>query len=161
MTAALTKIDAANIVLGLIAPTTAITRERGGWYVSWTVREKLIGRRWSTSRGSFFPPWYRRWGHGGTCCAALAQLIRWCRGQPVLPLSTWEYWSGERIRLGRERGPEIVQILRSAGWPETVPCVLCGETIQGGMDWWCLDRVSGPCCSMRSGCQQRRKETQS
>ncbi len=71
-------------------------------------------------------------------------------------MSTWRYWTGERVALGRDRGPEIVQLLTDGGYPEHVQCVLCGCVIDGGLDWWHLGEVSGPCCTSRNGCKQDR-----
>ena len=155
------RITASNVVLEILAPTTSIERRKGGWYVTWTGwRGKSMSRRWVTRGQSFYPMWHRHWGHGGTCTTALSQLVRWCAEKPVLPMSTWRYWTGEAVAMGRERGPEIVQILTEAGYPQTADCVLCGNQIVCGLDWWHLDGVSGPCCSMRSGCQQKRGDAE-
>lgn len=149
-------VDAANRVLEIIAPTTRIERRKGGWYVTWIGwRDKPMSRRWVTRGQSFYPMWSRHWGHGGTCTTALSQLVRWCAGRPVLPMSTWRHWTSVTVSMGGTRGPEIIQILYEAGYPESVDCVLCGKEIVGGLDWWCLDGVSGPCCGWTTGCRQR------
>lgn len=151
------KLDAANAVLEILAPSTTIERRKNGWYVTWIGwRDKPMSRRWATAGGSSgYPSWYRHWGHGGTCSQALWQLIRWCQGRPVLPISTWKYWTGKTVAMGRERGTEIIQVLTEAGYPQSVDCVLCGNQIVGGLDWWHLDGVSGPCCGWTSGCRQK------
>lgn len=150
------KLAAANRILEIIAPSTRIERRTNGWYITWTrFRGASMSRRWATRGQSFYPVWHRHWGHGGTCTTALSQLVRWCAGKPVLPISTWKYWTGKTVAMGRERGPEIVQILTEAGYPQSVDCVLCGNQIVGGLDWWHLDGVSGPCCGWTSGCRQK------
>ena len=108
----------------------------------------------------FYPVWYRQWGHGGTASTALSQLVRWIKGKPVLPLATWIYWGGEACRLLRHgNGPEsAIEQLKSGGYPQESNCVLCGEKLTGSLDWWSLDGVSGPCCSLRNGCQQKRQQ---
>jgi hypothetical protein len=73
----------------------------------------------------------------------------------VLPLATWRYWAGERVKL---LPIEAVETLAAGGYPVDVPCVLCGEIIRGGLDWWSLDKVSGPCCAWTSGCRQKPTE---
>lgn len=151
---------AANLALECFASGTMIfhcDKPSAGFWVQWTRYSgtELVHRRWMTRNQDFYPMWYRQWGHGGTCSTALANLIRWCQGKPVLPLTTWIYWAGQQVNLGDRK--DYVEILRSAGYPETVPCVLCEREITGGMDWWSLKGVTGPCCSMRSGCRQKGK----
>lgn len=151
-----THLNAANKALDCFAPGTSIVvKRRVGVCVEWTQHSgKQFSRRWQTQRGQdFYPTWYRHWGHGGTATTALAQLVRWMQGKPILPLATWRHWTGERVYLGQKRGPECVSILEAAGYPETVNCVLCGVELRG-LDWWSLDGVSGPCCSWTAGCRQ-------
>jgi activating signal cointegrator 1 len=156
----LQRIDGANRVLASFAVETRIERRRGGWYVVWTRNDRpTIARRWSTRGQGFYPPWSQLWGHGGTACTALSQLIRWLRGQPVLPISTWRYWASDRVQL---LPLAAVEDLQSAGYPEHASCVLCGHKSTGSFDWWSLDGVSGPCCHWTSGCRQgtgSRRET--
>lgn len=147
------RLTAANAVLDIIAHRTRISRRKGGWYVSW-VNHRLneISRRWRTnSNGSHFPPWSHHWGHGGTATLALSQLIRWLQDRPVLPLSSWHHWCSDRLYLARSRGAEVCSLLSDAGWPRLVACVLCGKEIEHARDWWDLDGVSGPTCSMSCG----------
>lgn len=145
------KLSIANAILGIIAESTIIIRKSNRWYVRWTQYSgsDVFERPYATPRGSHYPSWHRYWGHGGTCAYALNQLVRWVRGQSVLPLSTWRYWTGESVALGRSRGPEIVEMLAAGGYPQSVPCVLCGKQIERAGDWWSLDKIEGPSCSMR------------
>lgn len=112
------KLTAANEVLAILAPGTAISQGDRGWVVSWTdYRGKKVVRRFSTtSKDSVFPSWHRQWGHGGTCCHALTTLVRWLQERPIAHLAWWEYCTGEGVKLGGERRGEIVEILRSAGY---------------------------------------------
>jgi hypothetical protein len=84
---------------------------------------------------------------GGTGMQAIAQLIRYIRDLPRLPLETWEYWASDTIKLTT---PQTVEILRLGGYfdPKKTCCVLCGKTdwSKGGLDWWSLDKVIGPSC---------------
>lgn len=154
------KIEAANAVLAIIAERTQIERRCSGWYVTWSRSNgDTLSRRWSVCDGSHYPPWYRHWGHGGTCTQALHQLIRWCQERPVLPLATWHYWCGQQVYLARDRGAEACSLLSDAGWPHNVPCVLCGVDLAGSIDWWGLGGVSGPCCKW-GGCRQRPTESE-
>lgn len=140
----------ANRVLGLFAPGTRIERRRGGWWVCWEGPRGPVGRRWSCRGQDFYPVWYGSWAHGGTASTALSQLVRWLRGQPVLPLSSWRHWASPGVGLLSPSGAEI---LRAAGYPEEACCVLCGRRV-GRMDWWSLDGLSGPCCRWDEGCKQ-------
>lgn len=156
------RLLAANRALECFAEGTMIFHQPqapgAGFYVSW--RPCGTGfpehRRWIVRRGQdFYPVWYRYWGHGGTATTALAQLIRWCQGRPVLPLTTWLWWMTPSVNLGRDRGAECIEALRDGNYPETANCVLCEQPITAGMDWWSLNKISGPCCGMRSGCHQK------
>ena len=71
----------------------------------------------------------------------------------MLPLSSWHYWTGDRVQIARDHGADVCSILSDAGWPHTVPCVLCGTEITRAVDWWDLDGVSGPMCSHMSDCR--------
>lgn len=152
------KMEAANAVLQTFAPGTTIERRKGGWFVLWSDRWGNYEKRWQTRGNDFYPVWHREWGHGGTACTALAQLIRWLRGQGVLSIVTWRMWAGEGYRLLRHGDVDAaLQGLLDAGYPEVTTCVLCGRSPLKSIDWWNLDGVSGPCCSGRTGCRQREK----
>lgn len=150
------RVVVANAVLALFAERTWVAHDRGFVVVNWRhFTGELLARRWMTRGGqSFYPVWSRKWGHGGTRCTALSQLVRWIQGKPVLPMSTWRYWAGDRVGLGRERGPEIVRLLTEGGYPLQSQCVLCGCDLLQGLDWWHLDKLSGPCCNSHNGCRQ-------
>ena len=150
------RIDIANFVLKCFAPETTLRIESGYVLVAWTDSRGKHEKRWMTRGQDFYPGWHNNWGHGGTASTALSQLVRWVKCLPVLPLSTWQYWSGDRVQLLRQGNAEMaIQTLMGAGYPQKAECVLCGDTITGGMDWWSLNGVTGPCCGMRSGCQQK------
>lgn len=96
--------------------------------------------------GSWTQYGYKQRPTGGTGMQALAQLIRYVRDLPRLPLITWEYWAGERIALCNAR---TIEILAAGGYgdPEKTCCVLCGtRDFKRGLDWWSLDGVIGPSC---------------
>lgn len=153
------RVPMANRVLDCFAPGTIIAHHPGrGIVVSWERKGETTFRRWQTRGGQdFYPTWSNLWGHGGTACTALSQLVRWIRGEPVLPLPTWRYWFGDKCQLARDRGTEGIAALVHAEWPEVATCVLCRQPITGGMDWWNLDGVSGPCCGWTTGCRQKPK----
>lgn len=148
-----TKLVAANEVVKSLVRTAEIERRKNGFYVSWICigSMKQVTRRWQTRGQSFYSVWHDLWPAGGTSMTALSQLVRWCGGKPVLPISTWQYWASERVKL---IDPATVEVLRLAGYPELAKCVLCKQDITVGMDWWSLDGVTGPCCGPRNGCKQ-------
>ncbi len=162
------KLYAANRVLASFSPAQ-IERRRGGWYVSWQVKHytydsaknrvakpsDTVSRRWSCRGQDFYPVWSRKYPGGGTSTVALSQLIRWLRGQPVFGIETWRYWASDTVLLIRK--PEAINWLLEAGYPDHNTCVLCGERITGGLDWWSLNGTSGPCCGWQSGCEQKGK----
>jgi hypothetical protein len=139
------KLEAANQILHTFAPDTTISPAlSGGYQITFNGRN----RRWRTNKGSDFPVF--SWGHGGTATVALNHLIRWLQDKPVLPLSTWIYWSSETIKLC---DADTVELLRKAGYPETAKCVLCGVQLKS-FDWWSLDKVEGCCCLGNQGCRE-------
>lgn len=147
----------ANNVLETFAADTWMALLDGYVWVHWRRHNGVTDqRRWQTRGQDFYPVWSNRWGHGGTACTALSQLVRWIQGKPVLPLATWRMWTGERVALGRERGVHAVASLAAAGYPEIVKCVLCGGDLITSLDWWSLNKVSGPCCTSHNGCRQKR-----
>jgi hypothetical protein len=148
------RIEVANRVLNYFAEAS-IERRKNGWYVTWHGCKGTVTRRWQTRGQDFYPVWYRKWSGGGTATTALSQLIRWCADKPVLPLSTWRHWAGDRVKL---LGSEAVDVLLSAGYPERATCVLCKNEINGGLDWWSLNGVTGPCCGWTTGCRQKPAE---
>lgn len=150
-------ITAANHALMSFIPRAQIEHRTGGIYVVWNAGDKTFSRRWQCRGQDFYPVWHRHryWGPGGTATTALSQLVRWCQGKPVLPIASWRHWASETCRL---LPVDAVKDLLAAGYPEHADCVLCGETITRGLDWWSLDGVSGPCCSWRSGCRQQAAE---
>lgn len=149
------RLIAANGALKCFAADTEIVNRSSGLAVRWQQSGRSIERRWQLQRGSdTYPIWHRNWGHGGTATTALSNLIRWIRGQPVVPLTTWRYWSTKTVYLMREKGDECCELLAAAGWPAVASCVLCGRVVER-FDWWHLGKVSGPCCHYRSGCRQR------
>lgn len=153
------RIPAANAALHCFAEGTTLKVAGGRVFVCWHQYDRTkVRKQWMTRGQDFYPVWHRTWGHGGTASTALAQLVRWVQGRPVLPLSTWRYWSSERILLAGNRGPVMVAALKQAGYPESSPCVLCGRDLGStGFDWWSLDGVSGPCSNYRddAGCRQQ------
>ena len=130
-----------------------IEQRKGGMYVCWSNSwQGDIAKRWQCRGQDFYPVWHRKYPGGGTSSTALSQLIRWIQGKPVLPISTWQMWASERCKLLPQ---SAVDELLAGGYPEHVDCVLCGNQIVGGLDWWSLDGVSGPCCGWTSGCRQK------
>lgn len=151
----------ANLALSHFADGTIISEgTRGTLNVSWPKHggDGYVMKRWQVRGGQdFYPVWSHRWPHGGTACTALSQLIRYIQGRPVLPLSTWRYWVGEKVRLGGDQGEALLARLVHMQYPEHAACVLCGRRLNG-LDWWNLNGVSGPCCGWSSGCRQKASE---
>jgi len=147
-----TPIEVANLVLQTFF-RGSIEKRKGGVYVSWmSYGNKRVEKRWQCRGQDFYPVWHHSYPGGGTSSTALSQLIRWIQCKPVLPISTWRMWASERCKL---LPPSAVELLLQGGYPEAAYCVLCHRLIEGSLDWWSLDGVSGPCCGWTSGCRQR------
>lgn len=148
------QIATCNAVLHTFQPDSLIRWVETQIYVEFAYQGRRELKRWQCRGQDFYPMWYRKWSGGGTACTALAQLIRWLQGKPVLPLTTWEYWAGERVHLIKSL--ETIAMLRDAGYPAVARCVLCDRELKAaGFDWWSLAGVSGPCCHYTSGCRQK------
>lgn len=144
------QLASANQVLSSFV-NVRIEPRRGGMYVCWTRGSEEIAKRWQCRWNDFYPVWNHHYPGGGTSVTALSQLIRWLQEKPVLPIASWRYWASETCKL---LPLEAVDELSAAGYPEQVDCVLCHQPIIGGLDWWSLDGVTGPCCGWTSGCRQ-------
>lgn len=148
------RIEVANKVLSTFNRSQFFHAPRG-WYVRWIRHDgALETRRWQCRGQDFYPVWSHEFPGGGTAMTAISQLIRWCAGRPVLPIATWQYWASDTVKLLPNA---TVGKLIDGGYPVHVKCVLCHETIVGGLDWWHLGKVSGPCCGFRNGCRQKGK----
>lgn len=152
------KLQVVNAALAIFAPDTTVRRGMNGWIVEWTNHHrKTKSRRWSVdSSNSFYPVWEKEWPHGGTCCMALSQLMRWLQNRPVLGLGTWMHWTSPQIGIGGPNSSLLLEILRDGGYPSDQICVLCQKKIdprKDGLDWWHLDKISGPCCT-NTTCQR-------
>lgn len=153
------KLSVCNDVLALFAPDTRIELVGNRVYVVWKTHSSQlhgvteeIRRAWLSKNGSFYPVWCRRWPHGGTATTALAQLVRWLRNKPTLPIASWRYWASDRCRLVPTKA---VGLLLAGGYPTDCRCVLCGRDLTVcSFDWWSLAGVEGTCCSMMGGCRQ-------
>jgi hypothetical protein len=158
----LDKLDTVNAAIAIFAPGTSVRKGPNGWVVEWLNHNgKVYSRRWSVmGGGSLYPVWHHKWAHGGTCCNALSQLIRWLQDRPVFGISTWQYWASPSVRLGDNNGQQLLEVLEAGGYPTDHVCVLCNTVISPrttGLDWWDLGGVSGPCCRDRSKCPNNTK----
>lgn len=143
------RVALANSVLETFIPSIQLYLRGPRLRMRWDARKEVPRHDFSAdlrSDGS-----WTRWGYnqrptGGTGMQALAQLIRYVRDLPRLPLATWEYWAGERVKLCT---PQTLELIRASdyGDPAKTRCVLCGALeYKRGLDWWSLDGVTGPSC---------------
>lgn len=154
------RLATANYVLDVITPGCRLEYARGFflcWQETWGEGRTRRLRWVPQSRGSDYPSISKRVPFGGTCCCAVMELTRWCRGLPVRPRETWEYWCGRSVGMT----PLALQIVTAAGWPETVPCVFCGRPLGRGVEWDHFDRDGwpvGPGCYRTGGCDGKPPE---
>lgn len=144
------KLATANQVLQTFAKKCSISLDGGRVKVHFPYCGEMLIRQWMCRGQDFYPVWNRYWPFGGI--TALSQLVRWVQGKPVLPISTWRHWASEACKL---LPSDAVETLLAGGYPEHCECVLCGNPINGSLDWWSISGVSGPCCGWRYGCRQR------
>lgn len=143
----------ANMVLGSFESKVLLYDTEGrGLRMCWPVGPGLI---WPpkydfTARLQADGRWPKYGFHhrpcGGTGMQAVAQMIRYVRDLPRLPLSCWLHWAGPTVQLA---SPRTLEILKASdyGNPQKTCCVLCGSIIFGYLvDWWSVDGITGPCC---------------
>jgi hypothetical protein len=150
------RIQVANSALTTFIPGCRLYQGERELRMTWGERKVWDFPSRLNSNGNQTEFGYRQRPTGGTGMQALAQLIRYARDLTRLPLSTFEYWSGDRVKLCK---PTTVEILAAGdyGDPKKTCCVLCGAIGFIG-DWWSLDKVVGPCCSWSNpnGCKQEK-----
>ena len=142
------RLGIANLVADTFVPGVIFYEGEHGLRMSWDNRRQPVRFDYAAmlrSDGSWPKYGYRQRPTGGTGFQGMAQLIRYIRDLPRLPMATWEYWAGKSVQLGTER---TLEILRGSdyGNPEKTKCVLCGTLDFKGLDWWSLDGITGPCC---------------
>lgn len=154
-----TRLDHVTRIFAAVAPHVTVTYDRG-FVLSWAVRGEAQSRRWRAQRvGSDYPTWSRHKPFGGTCCRIFTQLVHWAKREPVYPLRVWRHWCGPAVGAA----PEAARLAEEFGWPECVPCVLCGRVLEPDdrLDWYDLDGKRGPgCChSDEAGCRRKKGVT--
>jgi hypothetical protein len=141
------RIVAANSILNTFVPGVVLYQGERELWMSWG----RVGPRFRTfparlrGEGDIPQYGYRQRPCGGTGMQALAQIIRYVRDLPRLPMDTWEYWVSSTVQLG---SIDTLTLLRAAGYdhPSKTRCVLCKGPYKRGIDWWSKDGVTGPCC---------------
>lgn len=152
------RLAVAQAAVAAIQSGVSLTWQSGFWF-QWTARGKTVRRKWvAMSRGSDFPVWSDKAPWGGTCCHVFTQLMRWVRGEAVVPLRCWRYW----VEIGVS--PQALELVAAAGWPEVVPCVFCGRLIQPAerFDDFNFEGHTGPGCNpycegWKRACDERRE----
>lgn len=120
------------------------------WVETWNKVSKRVCKVWQHgSKGSHFPTFDVP--TGGTMTGCLSMLVRWIRGENVMPLRVFKWWDEPQYAMfrnddGTSSGAKVMDILREAGYPETSKCMICGEEPKG-LDWWNDKKKAGPCCS--------------
>lgn len=160
-------LEQANAVLHQFAPRVSLSMTGNRVYAAWVsewAKPPVTNRYWwNPKEGSDYPSCYKRLPFGGTCTRATNQIVRRLKGKPVIPLGSFLYLVEGPAKLGQQHGtPSAFRAaLVAAGWPEEVPCVLCGAMIRHTGDWWTIgekkNRRSGPSCSMRDCRKEGRK----
>lgn len=147
------RLGVANLVLDTFVPGVMMYEGEYGLRMSWDNRKQprhdFAARL--RSDGSWPLYGYNVRPSGGTAYQGIAQMIRYVRDLPRLPLLTWEYWSGDSVKLCT---PRTLELLKSSDYSKKTNCVLCGSSEwKRGLDWWSLDGKIGPCCS-HGKCQE-------
>lgn len=125
-----------------------------GFYLSWiNWRGNKITKRWSSSV-NFHPPFHKQIELGGTGIIAITQLVRYCQGKTVLPITTWKYWGSDHVKLWKSDDQKEFAItsLQSSDYPSNPTCVFCGADLTGDKwDWYYLPK-EGVGCLHKSQC---------
>ena len=146
------RIEAANRVLILMKQGSRIERRRGGfWLVSphWTPgKPDRVNKIVLSKTREFLGLDYGHHSMGMTRSIAVAQLVRWTRGERRHPAKCLRYNFGDAVgdALDATDYPD----------PEKTGCVLCGKEPSPAGDWWSdhENDLFGPCCYMEA-CRRR------
>jgi hypothetical protein len=141
----LERVQTANKIFELMVKDGSKFKVSGDrlWF-SWRDCGNEIVRQWQTqARSDSFPVFGNKWAHGGTHCNALCQLARWSQGRNVHPLSIWQHWLGDTVKLGIDGNREKILELLNENWPHDVDCIKCGQKIVGRYDWFGSGEKSG------------------
>lgn len=142
------RLGLSNLVADTFVPGVIFYPDQRELRMSWDNRRQPPRHDFpATLRGDgLWPKYgYNQRPSGGTGYRAMAQLIRYIRDLPRLPIETWRYWGGDSVKLCT---PRTLELLESSDYanPGKTRCVLCGLFPLKSIDWWSLDRVTGPCC---------------
>ena len=155
-------------VADALRPGITLDVARGRVHLSWAnYRGESHRYRWDAPEGSHFPTWSNKFPPDGTLTTAFDLLIRRFQGKPSVPLGTWRYLIDGPAKLASVRGTAVITALVAAGWPEEVPCILCGKTLTSCGDWWTVgekgkrNRKSGPAFSKVGPMKSRMKSRSS
>lgn len=145
------RLEQANEMLRLFSECSKLEYERGIYFVWTDCKGNVSRKRWvPTEYGSDYPSVHRILPFGGTCTRATMELTRWVRGIPVRPIEMWHSF----VRTGG--ASSIIETAKRIGWPQQVPCVMCGRLVGDGIAWDHYDHrpyKPGPGCYYGEGCK--------
>jgi hypothetical protein len=136
------RIEVANRVLETFC-TIRLSDRSGRLWMEWPPRFAFP----AALRGDGTWPRYGYYQRpcGGTGLNATAQIIRYVRDLPRLPMRAWRHWASENVKLCCA---ETLRLLEASEYPARTACVLCGrDDWTRGLDWWSLGKIIGPVCS--------------
>ncbi len=149
------RLEIANLALATFLPSVRLYQARE-LRMCWDARQPQPKHDFPArlrNSGDWTQYGYRQRPTGSTGMQALAQMIRFVRDLPRLPLITWKYWAGDKINLCT---PRTVELLKEGGYGDPLKTlwVLCGVTeFKRG-----LDGVVGPSC-FGGRCREHGEET--
>lgn len=150
------RLEQANAILATYSRGSRLEYAKG-LYFCWSDHNGKPRRlKWvPQSRGSDYPSISYKVPFGGTCTVATMELTRWVRGLPVRPLGMWVCFCSKTVGMSGK----ALELAKQFGWPEQVPCVMCGRLVGGGVryDHYDHDKIKhpGPGCWWGEGCQAK------
>lgn len=157
------KLSLVNQVLSTFIHDSKYLKEiklefREGYYFVWELQDgRQRSKKWITKKGSFYPSCTDSIPLGGTMTQAISQLVRYCQGRAVLPLSTWCYWGSDSIKLWQDptARDKAISLLEESDYPKSPICIFCGNEILNGFDWYYLPPKMEGCGHWGKSCQKQ------
>lgn len=149
------KVEVVNSILKTFGHDFNLTKESGYFYLEWkNWKGQPVKKRWSGDR-SFYPPFYNKLGVGGTVTVAITNLVKFCQGQSVYPLSVWKYWAKIKLWSDQAIAADSIEKLKTIGYPQKPVCIFCQTTIDDTWDWYDSVTLKKTGCACKPSCREQ------
>jgi hypothetical protein len=86
---------------------------------------------------------------------AISNLVKFCQGQSVYPLSVWKYWAKINLWSDQAIAADSIEKLEAIGYPQKPVCIFCQKTIGGAWDWYDSVTLKKTGCACEPSCREQ------